>query len=80
LDNLADGSNYTGFDYLVQIGRDVFALEANSGLFDVANQNAEEVLSDRIYKMDEQVDSQTGRSFVSELHFDFDDDDEDFDE
>lgn len=74
LSNVMDGSTYTGFDYLVQIGRDIFALDSTQDLFEVSPQDNESVLSDRIYQLDETRSEIRNQAFVQSVEFVFDDD------
>lgn len=74
LDNRADGSEHSGFAYLLQAGRDVFVFDSTQALFELAVADVDKVLTDRVYQLDQQLDDKSQQAQLSALTMDFDDD------
>lgn len=74
LDNRANGSEHTGFAYLLQAGRDIFVFDSTQTLFELALADVDNVLTDRVYQLDEQIEEESQQAQLSALNMDFDDD------
>ena len=75
LDNdSGDLLNPVGFNYLLQLGRDLFVFDANIDLFDVPASQLDRVFSDRTYRLDQVFgDDSTQFPILEDAEFFFDD-------